>query len=123
MWGKKEIADAAKELADSLHVVEHVKALQIAQKELADGLRLMGERIRNLEIEMRVLKSETKLDAIKETQIIVNAVQGGLNQRIEAVAIKVALLETRNASKAIDGSTHPALTGSSQSFSSKMPAI
>ena len=41
---------------------------------------------------MRVLKAETKLESLKETQSLVNAVQANLNERIETLAIKVAQL-------------------------------
>ena len=43
---------------------------------------------------MRVLKAETKLESLKEAQYLVNSVQGGLNERIETLAIKVARLDT-----------------------------
>ncbi len=42
---------------------------------------------------MTVLKAETKLDAIREAQSVVYAVQSGLNQRIEDIAIKLAVSE------------------------------
>jgi cell fate (sporulation/competence/biofilm development) regulator YmcA (YheA/YmcA/DUF963 family) len=104
MFSRKQLSEAVKELADHLQVVEHIKALQVAQKELADAIKSMGERMHNLEAEMRALKSETKLEALKETQVIVNAVQGGLNQRIEDVAVKVAVMQTHLGSKAIENS-------------------
>lgn len=69
MFSKDKIAVAARELADHLQVVEHIKALQQGQKDLADAIKLMGDRIRELESDMRVLKSETKLEALRETRI------------------------------------------------------
>jgi hypothetical protein len=42
---------------------------------------------------MKVLKAEVKFESLKQTQTIVDAVQGGLNQRIEALSINVALTE------------------------------
>ncbi len=57
-------------------------------------MRALDERVRDLQADIRTLKAETKLDALREAQAIVNAVQGGLNQRIEALAVKVALVET-----------------------------
>jgi hypothetical protein len=122
-FGRKAIAEAAKEVADQLQVVEHVKALQTAQKELADAIKLMGERIRDLELEMRVLKADTKLEALKETQIIVNGVQGGLNQRIENVAVKVAMIERDLATKVIEAppSAFAALTSSKRTADGAQP--
>lgn len=42
---------------------------------------------------MAVLKAETKLDTIREAQAVVYAVQNGLNQRIEDIAVKLAVRE------------------------------
>ena len=90
--GREKIAEAAKEIADSLMIVENVKALQHGQKDIADAVKALDDRIRAIEFEMRALKAETTMQAIKETTLIVNAVQGSLNQRIEDIAIKVAVL-------------------------------
>jgi hypothetical protein len=84
---------SSEKLADALQVVESVKSLQTAQKEIANAVRALDDRIRAVEIEMRVIRAETTLHALKETQLIVNAVQGGLNQRIESLAVKVAIIE------------------------------
>jgi hypothetical protein len=104
MFSRKNIGEAAKEIADHLHLVENVKALQMAQKELANSIRLLSERVRDVEADMRILKSETKFEALRETQAIVNSVQGGLNERIEGVAVKVALMENQLTAKTIKGS-------------------
>jgi hypothetical protein len=45
-----------------------------------------------------VLKAEVKYESLKETQSIMNAMQGGLNQRIEDLSIKVALTEKSTSS-------------------------
>ncbi|MBL1257980.1 hypothetical protein [Methylocystis sp. Sn-Cys] len=58
-----------------------------------------------IEVELRVLKAETKLDALREAQAVVNAVQGNLNQRIEDLAVKVAVMEAKPSShRILDGS-------------------
>jgi hypothetical protein len=88
-FSKQKIAEAAKELADQLQVVEHIKELRTGQKELADSIAALGDRIRAIETELRALKAETLLEAVKQTQNIVNSVQGGLNQRIQDLAVQV----------------------------------
>jgi cell fate (sporulation/competence/biofilm development) regulator YmcA (YheA/YmcA/DUF963 family) len=93
MFSREKISKAASDLADHLQVIENIKALQQAQKELADAIKIIGERVREIQSELRALKAETTLEALRETQTIVNAVQGGLNQRIEDLAVKVALVE------------------------------
>jgi len=93
MLGTKKIAEAAKDLADYLQILESIKSLQAGQKQIADAIRALDDRIRGLEIELKVSKSEAKVDALRETQSIVNAVQGGLNQRLEDLAVKVAVIE------------------------------
>jgi hypothetical protein len=91
-FSRQKIAEAAKEIADHLRLVENVKELQDQQKQLADALKALGDRIRTIETELRALKAETLLEAVKQTQSIVNGVQGGLNQRIQDVAVQVAIL-------------------------------
>ena len=104
------IAKAAKDLAAHLQLIEHVKALQEGQKLLADGVKALGDRLGALEGSMLVLKAEIRLEALREVQATVNTVQGGLNERIETLAVKVAILQrdvgsgsiTLNAAKAGD---------------------
>jgi uncharacterized protein YeeX (DUF496 family) len=92
MFSREKIAKAAQDLADHLQIIENVKALQTAQKEMADAIRALDDRVRSIEIDMRAMKAEIRLDAIREVQTLVNAVQGGLNQRIEDIAVKLALV-------------------------------
>jgi hypothetical protein len=104
MFSRKQIAEVAADIASQLRVIDDIKALQVGQKELADTLELLGDRLRKVESELRALKAETILDALKETQAVVNAVQGSFNQRIETLAVKVALMEgDRPKSMLIDG--------------------
>jgi CII-binding regulator of phage lambda lysogenization HflD len=93
IFSRKGIAEAAKELSNHLQLVEHVKALQTGQKDLADAIASLGQRLNKLEAQVQAVRADTKLDAIREVQTIVNSVQGNLNQRIETLAIKVALQE------------------------------
>jgi hypothetical protein len=44
-------------------------------------------------MEMRTLKSETTLQAVRGAQTIVNSVLGGLNQRLADLAVKVTAIE------------------------------
>ena len=97
-FGRDKMAKAAQELADHLALIDNVRALQVAQKEMADAIQVINNRLRDIEVEMRVVKSDTTAHALRETQLIVNAVQGGLNQRIETLAVKVAVLENNRAS-------------------------
>jgi len=90
---RQRIADLAGDVAAHFQIIENIKTLQAAQKEMANTIDELSERIRDLQTEMKVLKAEVKFEALKETQNIVNAVQGGLNQRIEALSIKVAITE------------------------------
>jgi len=93
MFYREKIAKTASDIAEHLKVIENIKALQVAQKEMMDSIQLLSDRIRELQADMRSLKAEVTLEAVKETQLIVNAVQGGLNQRMETLAIKVAMVE------------------------------
>jgi len=104
MIGRSKAADLAQDIANHLQVPEQIKSLQIAQKELADAIKRLDSRLTEIEIELRVVKAETKLDALREAQSVVNAVQGGLNQRIEDLAVKIAVIDARpTLHRALDG--------------------
>ena len=91
MFSRSKLGAAAKELADHLQLVEHVAALKTAQKETAEAVTALADRIRHLEADMAVLKAEVKLEALREAQSVVYAVQAGLNQQIQDLAVKVAV--------------------------------
>lgn len=44
---------------------------------------------------MKVLKAELRQEISAETHATINAVQGGLHDRLQALAVKVALVEDR----------------------------
>ncbi len=90
---RKRMAAAAKELADHLLLIDHVKALQAGQRELADAIALLGHRLHQIEAQVQAARADTKLDAIREAQTVVNVVQDSLNQRIETLAVKIAVQE------------------------------
>jgi hypothetical protein len=50
--------------------------------------------VRDIQTESRALRAEARLEALGETLGIVNAVQGWHNQRIEDLAVKVAIVES-----------------------------
>ncbi|MBU3889060.1 hypothetical protein FM996_11570 [Methylosinus sporium] len=107
MLGRDKIARAARELAEHLQIIENIKSLQEAQKQLADAIGALDQRLRLLEVELKVIRADVRVDALRETQNIVNSVQGGLNQRIEDLAIKVALMEKGASAPRIEA--HPSL--------------
>src|SRR4051812_28379823 len=92
MLSREKIAKAARRLSEHLQIMENIRALQAAQKEMADGMGSINERISDLQAEIRALKAEIKFECLKETQGIVNAVQGGLNQRLEVLSNKMAVI-------------------------------
>jgi cell fate (sporulation/competence/biofilm development) regulator YmcA (YheA/YmcA/DUF963 family) len=90
VFSRRRVAEAAQELADHLKLIEHVKALQTGQKEIAEAPVKLGDRLRGMEREMSVLKAETRLEALREAQSVVYAVQGNLHQRLEDLAVRIA---------------------------------
>jgi hypothetical protein len=95
VFSREKIAKIAGELADHLQVIENIRSLQTGQRELADAIKFIAGQVDDIQTELRALKAETRLEAPRETQGIVNAVQGGLNQRIEDLAVKVAIVESQ----------------------------
>lgn len=93
MWGKKDIAKAARELADHLEMAQHIKVLQQGQKEIVDAMATLNKRLNDIDSSLQAIKAETKLDAIKETQAMLNAVQGGFYEKLQGLAISVSNIE------------------------------
>ncbi|MGO9742330.1 MAG: hypothetical protein ACLPN5_12615 [Roseiarcus sp.] len=102
LFGRDKVAKAAQDFADHLKLVENVRAPQVAQKELADEMGRLDERVRAVESELRAAKAEIRSDALRETQNIVNAVQGGLNQRIQDLAVDLAILQHETGSTRLE---------------------
>jgi predicted nuclease with TOPRIM domain len=100
MFSRKDVAAAAKDLAAHLALVDDVAALQKMQKEMADAIAKLNERLKDTEAEMRVLRAEAKLDAVREAQQMINAVQGALYQKLTDLTVRVSALEGRHDSKA-----------------------
>jgi predicted nucleic acid-binding Zn-ribbon protein len=86
---RKKLAEAAREVADHLQLIDHVKALQQGQKEIADAVAALGRRLDILEASLPALKAEVGLSALREAQSVVYQTQSGLNERMERLAVEV----------------------------------
>lgn len=93
MFGRKQTAEIAKEIADGLLLIENVRALQEAQKEMANAIAAISDRLRDMEANMRALKAETKHESLKETQLMLNAVQGAFNDKLSDISIRLSHVE------------------------------
>jgi wobble nucleotide-excising tRNase len=94
MFSRKDVAAAAKDLAAHLALVDDVASLQNMQKEMANAIAKLNERIKDIESEIKILKAETKLDAVKETHQIVNAVQGAFHDRLTDLTVRLSRVES-----------------------------
>jgi hypothetical protein len=90
MWTPWKIAKALDGLSKHLQFVRHVEALQIAQKEMSAAMSAMSDRVAALEAKLVAISAEAKLESVKETQNILNAVHGRFHERIEALSIQVS---------------------------------
>jgi predicted RNase H-like nuclease (RuvC/YqgF family) len=81
-----KFADVISEIRRAFAKIEN---LESGQKYLADALSALDKRVRELEAGLREAKAEIKFEAIKETQSIVNSVQGHLYQQIREVSISL----------------------------------
>lgn len=92
-WSREKIGKTAQEIADHLMLVENVKALQQAQKEMANAIGLLDDRMRKMEADMRSVKAEAKFEAVKETQQMLNSVQGAFHDKLTDLTVRVAQVE------------------------------
>ena len=92
MFGREKVAQITQEIGAFAKAIDHIKELQEAQQELKDSIRRLGDRVHALEVEFGALKAEIRVDTLRETQAAVNAVQGSFYQRLQDIAVEVALL-------------------------------
>lgn len=117
MFTRKNIGDATQEVLDHLQLIDNVKALKAGQLELGSAIGLINERLSKIEAALSVAKAEIKLDAIKESQSVVFAVQNSLNQRVEDLAVKLALMGVRGEPRPLK------IPGNIEGFSENEPAL
>jgi hypothetical protein len=111
----ENIGKAAQEVADHLTVVEHIKALQQGQKQMADAIALIDIRLRQFETDVPAAKAEAKFEATKETAHLVQSAQSVLHDRLAHVPVNVAQLENG------DGASN-ALPSPSEKAASRRPS-
>ncbi len=87
MAGPKEIWDKAYEIANLL---SKVNALAEGMDKLADSVEALNERLVRLEASIDTLRAESRLDAVREAQSVVNSVQSQFHAQIVELAVKVA---------------------------------
>jgi predicted nucleic acid-binding Zn-ribbon protein len=100
MFSRKGVAEAAKELAAHLAVVDNVANLQKMQKEMADAIAKLNDRIKDMEANMRALKAEAKFEAVKETQQMLNSVQGAFHDKLTDLTVRISTMENQTGSLA-----------------------
>lgn len=89
MAGIETILKAADLIAEVRRAFSKIENLEAGQRQLSDALAALDRRVRELEAGLREARSDIKLEAIKETQSIVNSVQGHIYQEIKQVSIAV----------------------------------
>ena len=100
-----KIAGAADYIKDVTTALTRITVLEDNQKTMSDVLKEHGHRLREIEGKIQVLKAEATLEAVKEAGQVVVAVQSAFNQRLQDIAVEVALLQREHqvAQGAIEG--------------------
>jgi hypothetical protein len=96
MFGRKDFASAAKDFAAHFALVDDVANLQKMQKELADAIAKLHDRIKDMESDLKVLKAEVKLESLRETQQMVSAVQGAFHDKLTSITVRISQLENNH---------------------------
>lgn len=89
MAGFETILKAADLIADVRRAFAKIENLEHGQRQLADALTALDQRMREVEVGLREARAEIRLDAVKETQAIVNSVQGQLYGELRQLAVQV----------------------------------
>jgi hypothetical protein len=92
----ESMGKAAQEVADHLTVVEHIKALQQGQKQMADAIALIDIHLRQFEADVPAAKTEARFEAIKETAQLLQSAQDVSQDKLTHLPVNVAQLENRD---------------------------
>jgi predicted RNase H-like nuclease (RuvC/YqgF family) len=87
--GLETILKAADLIADVRKAFSKIENLEQGQRQLADAVEALDRRLREQEASLREARAEIRLDAVKETQAIVNGVQGQLYHELRSLAVSV----------------------------------
>lgn len=93
MAGLETILKAADLISDIRKAFAKIENLEQGQRQLADAVSSLDRRVREVEAGLREARAEIKLDAVKETQSIVNGAQGQLYQELRTIAVEVDRLK------------------------------
>lgn len=109
--GVTAVLDAADYISEVRNALAKMKTLEQGQKLIVTELSELEKRVRELEASLREAKSDIRLEAVKETQTIVNAVQGQLYGRITDVSVEIDRIK-RHLSEKILTADNQSLIGS-----------
>ena len=91
--GRNSIDKTVEELTDHLRLVDHVRALQEGQKEIAEALRSVNHRLTSIEAEFRILKAETQRDTVREVQQAVHSAEVSVHDELARLSTRLIVLE------------------------------
>jgi predicted nucleic acid-binding Zn-ribbon protein len=100
-FSRKGAAETAKEIAAHLSLVDDVANLQKMQKELADAIARLNDRLKDFEVELRTLKPEVQLAAMEKTTQMVQTVQGAFHEKLTDLTVRISKLEAGSVPLAI----------------------
>jgi hypothetical protein len=87
--GLDAILKAADLIADVRKAFSKIENLEQGQRQLAGAVEALDRRLREQEASLRESRAEIRLDAVKETQAIVNGVQGQIYHELRSLAVSV----------------------------------
>jgi hypothetical protein len=87
--GLESILKAADLIADVRRAFSKIESLERGHRELLEACAALDRRVREVEAGLREARAEIKLDAVRETQAIVNGVQGQLYGELRNLAVTV----------------------------------
>jgi hypothetical protein len=95
MGGMEKILNAADLISEVRKTFARLEGLETSIKDLADATVRLDTRLREVEAGLREAKAEICLEAVKETQGIVNSVQAAVFSQIMDTNLKLQSLSDR----------------------------
>jgi predicted nucleic acid-binding Zn-ribbon protein len=115
-FSRKGAAEVAKDISAHLTVVDDVANLQKLQKEMADAIAKLSDRINRIEAAMQTVKVEAQLEAVREANRTIQSVQGAFFEKLTDLTVRLSHVEAQPKPPIISfGKPAPALEGATPS--------
>ncbi len=107
MFGEGRLTRLAKLITQINEALSRIEALRQSEGMIFDQLKELDAGLNELRADLRVLKAEARADAMRETQTVINSVQGEFHRQLRDLAVRIDRLERRDGARPADAGRLP----------------